>query len=59
LTKDGKDFVMQASEAALKLQESYQSLVGAEKLAIAEEVINKIIAYHEKLEEENGEYELE
>lgn len=32
--------------------------MGAEKLAIAEEVINKIIVYREKLEEENSDFEL-
>jgi len=59
LTAEGKEFVLQASDAASKLQESYKQLVGAEKLAIAEEVINKIIAYHEQLEEGGGDYDLE
>ena len=59
LTKQGKEFVLEASDAAAKLQESYKQLVGSEKLAIAEEVINKIIAYHEQLEEENGDFNIE
>jgi len=59
LTTEGKEFVLQASDAASKLQENYKQLVGAEKLSIAEEVINKIIAYHEQLEEGSGDYDLE
>jgi len=59
LSTEGKQFVLEASDAAVSLQQSYKELVGAEKLAIAEEVINKIIAYHEKLEEESGGFELD
>lgn len=59
LSKEGKKFVLEASDAAARLQENYKQLVGAEKLAIAEEVLNKIIAYHEQLEEEGGHYELD
>jgi DNA-binding MarR family transcriptional regulator len=59
LSQEGKQFVLDASDAAARLQENYKQLVGAEKLAIAEEVINKIIAYHEQLEEEQGGYEPE
>lgn len=59
LSEEGKQFVLEASDAAVSLQQSYKDLVGAEKLAIAEEVINKIIAYHELLEEQNGGYNLE
>lgn len=59
LSEEGKQFVLEASDAAVSLQQSYKQLVGEEKLAIAEEVINKIIAYHEQLAEENGGYEAE
>lgn len=59
LSTEGKQFVLDASDAAVSLQESYKQLVGAEKLAIAEEVIKKIIAYHEQLQEEQGGYDSE
>jgi len=59
LSQEGKEFVLEASDAAAGLQENYKLLVGAEKLAIAEEVINRIIAYHEQLEEGNGEIDFD
>ncbi|MDQ6480592.1 hypothetical protein [Dyadobacter sp. LHD-138] len=58
LSTEGKQFVLDASDTAVSLQESYKQLIGAEKLTIAD-VINKIIAYHEQLQEEQGGYDSE
>ena len=47
LTPKGKQFALDAHTESNKLRDTYIELVGAKKLAIAEEVLNKIIQYHE------------
>lgn len=56
LTSKGKQFALDAHTESQKLRETYMELVGAKKLAIAEEVLNKIIAYHESQNTGEEEY---
>jgi DNA-binding MarR family transcriptional regulator len=56
LTPTGKQFVLDSHLESQKLQDVYKELVGEKKLAIAEEVLNKIIQYHESLHTGEEEY---
>ena len=56
LTPKGKQFALDAHTESNKLRDTYIELVGAKKLAIAEEVLNKIIQYHESQNTGEEEY---
>jgi|GEM_PF-595376 len=56
LTQKGKQLMMDAHHETQKLQETYKELVGEKKLAIAIEVLNKLIEYHESLNTGEEEY---
>jgi DNA-binding MarR family transcriptional regulator len=49
LTKKGKQFVLDCKMKSFELYETYKEVVGEKDMAIALEVINKIISYHENL----------
>lgn len=53
LTPQAKELVLDAHIQLDRLQEDYKSLVGEKNLEIASDVLQKIIAYHEKLNESN------
>lgn len=55
LTPKGKQMVLDSRQQANHLHETYKKLVGAKDLKIAEDVIKKIIEYHESLNTHNEE----
>ncbi|MVT08413.1 MarR family winged helix-turn-helix transcriptional regulator [Chitinophaga tropicalis] len=56
LTEKGKQLALDAQLEAKRQEEIYKGLVGEKKYAIAMEVINKIINYHESLDIGEDEY---
>ncbi|MFD1257721.1 MarR family winged helix-turn-helix transcriptional regulator [Mucilaginibacter terrae] len=53
LTPEAKEFILEAHLKVEELQDTYKKLVGERDLEIAKEVVLKIIAYHESLNETN------
>lgn len=56
LTPEAKDFVLDTHFKLAALQSDYKNLVGEQEWKIATNVLLKIIAYHEKLEESEKHY---